>query len=278
MQEFGLVIRDKSEQEHKVSYRLTDGSIPMMWMRKLKKIYRVPLDDDYTRYAGRLSEQQLVESIVDSFNQLNSMIHLGNRQITDVTLDDCNWLHDLAVQKQNSYSYEIREIFHHMHKNIHLLEEIRGYYESPFLEVGWGEREGLMKGIFKEDPYQHYVPIVRGNLYLTWSEFGKTPYIYWKNKDDDDRDKFFRTCKPHRTFRMHFSLCIKDHDQKTLEPEFYEWFEKYRDEWMQRYGIDWTEFHQLNSILLATPISSMDFSSAVNVSGIWLGNLDSNQD
>ena len=260
-----LTMEDQQGCVRDVAYQLSDGAIAALWFKKLSKICRLPLDENYTQRLNILPEPELERSILDDARSLG--IEIGDA----VDREQCNRLHDITVRQQYDHPREIRDVFHRMHKNLHLLENMRSDKPQQFLAIGWGEREGMLKGAIPEDRYEHYVPTQPGSLYLSWAEFGKTPYQFWKNGDVDTDENFFVTAKPHLTFGVHFSLCIGN--ASLMEPEFNEWFSKYEEPWRDRYDMGWNDVHNSHSILLATPCEQIDVSEIVTVRAVRLGDI-----
>jgi hypothetical protein len=266
---FYLIVTDNQNNDHQISYQLADNPIAHSWFKKLKKIYRVPLDKNYTTFVDvNITEQQLSAEIIDDIKLLNEKINLSYPIKEILTAEDCNRLHAITVDQQYNYSTDIREIFHHMHKKLHVLETVIYKKRDSWLSAGWAEKEGLLKTTFDKDPYQYYVSGKLGNLYLTWTEFGKTPYGFWKDKDTDTADHFFKTCKPHLTFRVQFSLCINEINNYNFEQEFENWFDKYRKKWQELYNTSWTPIQHYGGILLAEPTIQINFENLITIKSV----------
>ena len=70
--------------------------------------------------------------------------------------------------------------------------------------IGWGVKEGPLTHRFNCGDYNDD-HIRRNNLYLQWSELGKTPLEYWRNQEPNDQARLNTLAKPHITFRAKFS-------------------------------------------------------------------------
>ena len=77
------------------------------------------------------------------------------------------------------------------------------------MNVGWGVKEGMLTEMFHCN--SHYEnKIIANNIYLPWTELGKKPLQYWKNKEPDNQSRFNELAKPHITLRPKFMIALKD--------------------------------------------------------------------
>lgn len=261
---FNITIQDFDDQFHTIGYELLDNPISKAWYRKIHHLYRIPLDRYYTRCRKSESIDVLQQSMRNDLVRLKDLIGLEYPVKETYDQTDCNTLHTITLTTQYNHTSDIREIFHRMHRTIHKIEEYLNGSNINGLSVGWGEKEGLLESKFDVLPYHAYESMKTGNIYLCWSEFGKTPYQYWR---DQDTAPFFETCKPHETFRALFVLAVNDLSVEFTE-EFIQWFDQYRGEWMAKYGCDWLPLYECGGMPLARPLDVFDWHKVSTVSSI----------
>lgn len=246
---------------HEIVYQLDDNNIARRWYKKLSHLYRLPFSEHYNNSASSLSTLQINHLLRDDLKKLNNLIDLNFPLKESYDQNDCNILHDITLSTQYSFDLEIREIFHKMHRLIHNLEfKIQKYNKINSLYAGWGEKEGPLTSKFNPLPYEFYKESVPGAINLKWSEFGKTPWQYWRDGEKDDIDYFLKTCIPHITFRAQFNLIIRQHQTLTFDQNFYTWFSKYKDIWYKKYHCDWTPLQEWGGIVLAVPTKLFDWT------------------
>jgi hypothetical protein len=265
-----LRLSDLDGNEHDLVYTLEQNVIANKWYKKISHLYRVPLCEHYTyKIKQEKSIKDLSDSVTQDLSQLKQLIDLDFPIKEIYNQDDCNILHAVTISQQYGYNAEVREIFHRMHRTIHLIEFALQQVTVNELYAGWGEKEGPLEEKFDIDPCQLYEVRQPGTLYMKWSEFGKTPWQYWKDQDSDDIDHFLDTCKPHMTFRAQFSLRLSEHELDEFEPEFLDWFESRRDAWNSRYGkSEWTTLHVRGGVPLARPDKDFDWKTANTILSI----------
>ena len=110
--------------------------------------------------------------------------------------------------------------------------------------------------------------MTKGDISINWSEFGKKPNSWYREKEGTDKERFFLECKPHQTFRANFNICIKDSVEYKFDSDWYIWWEKkFQKEWIERYNHDWDEIKEYGGILLGRCISN--FSEFENIKKVF---------
>jgi hypothetical protein len=257
-----------------IFYHLADNPIAHSWFKKIRHLQHVPFDPFYsTGYLPKINSVTELNSVItDYLTKISKETGLSLPISTTYTQHQCNQLHSLVVEYQYQYNIEVRNLFHYVHRKIHDLEEILiNQQKYPYLvKAHWGEKDSLLHSSFPADPYQWYeTKMTQGSLYLVWIEFGKTPHGYWKDQDLDSFEHFFQTCCPMKTFSAAFALCQQNIQcNDPFEPEFETWFDRYRPEWIRRYGHDWLPEYSRSGVLLAEPLTQIDYSKINQISKI----------
>jgi hypothetical protein len=253
-----LIVEDHNVNDQQLYYQLADNPIAKKWIKKIKHASKIPLDQFYTsKNEKNINQKEINLAISKDIKTLNDIIGYVYDLKLEYTQKDCNLLHAFTIDHQYEYDIKIRNIFHRLHRKIHLLENIFSNSIKNCLDVEWGEKGGPLTTQHKQPLYQYYdLKLSAGNIYQQWAEFGKTPYTYWKNKDIDDEQHFLSTCKPHITFRPGFSLCINDITYEDFNEEFERWFDRYRQLWQKKYNVPDIASYGHGGILLATPVDN----------------------
>ena len=250
-----LIVEDHDGNDQRLHYQLADNPVAGRWIKKIKHASKIPLDQFYTtKNEKNLDQKEINLAISKDIKMLNDVIGHVYDSKSEYTQEDCNLLHAFTIDHQYEHDIEIRNIFHRLHRKIHLLEKVFSNSIKDCLDVEWGEKGGPLTTQHERSLYQYYdLKLYAGNIYHRWAEFGKTPYTYWKNKDIDDQRHFLNTCRPHMTFRPGFSLCISDITYEDFNEEFERWFDRYRRPWQEKYNLPGMAAYGHGGVLLATP-------------------------
>lgn len=262
-----ISIENLNKEPKVLRYELVDNPIASQWYQKIRHLHRVPLDRYYTFRVLRDPPDNLQKLIAQDLEILRSQIGLNYPTKDKFNQEDCNELHSLTVATQYNYDRDIREIFHRLHRNLHSLEQQTLNIDPYQIYAGWGENEGLITGKFNVNPYDYYESCNPGDIYLVWSEFGKSPYDYWRDRDLDDPEHFFENCKAQSTFRAQFSLIRFDPPNK-FPKEFENWFDRYKSKWQEKWGIGWEPIHQWGGIPLCRTKDKFDPANTNTIIGI----------
>lgn len=257
-----LVVRTADQGLHDVYYQLADNQVAKKWFDKIYYLQDVPLCNFYTNdLAQQPTLSQINQSITNDLRTLQSQ-HLPEFDRIKIKNsydhDDCNLIHQLTVKYQYGFDLDTRNIFHNLHRKIHLVEIILEGYPITSIVTGWGENEGLLAEPFPCDPYDLYEPSLPvGTLFLNWSEFGKTPYRYWLDHDVSDVQTFLDNCRPQTTFRAQFSLVLEATQVQDFKHGFQDWFAQYQPHWQAKWNQDWTPLQEFGLLPLAYAVGTV---------------------
>jgi len=251
MTKFKIIFTDQDRQITEVDYTLNHTSLAVKWFSKIKHLCKIPID---TIESGKDD----ISDLDEIYSQFCKFADLEYTPL-DAKRDQkfYNLLHQiyerthkkLSVKKDNSIIYK----FHHA---IHKHES--GCCSREQIDVGWGVKEGPLTQTMNCQPF-YEDNIYKNNLYLPWSELGKTPYTYWANKEGKDKSRFNTLCRPHNTFRAKFFIALDDKKRMTFPNQFNQYFNQFKQQWLKHYGIDeWTERDEWCAPLLAHTDSTLD--------------------
>jgi|TARA_B110000444_G_C18792141_1_gene572985 hypothetical protein len=234
-----------------VDYHLHDSKLAEMWAKKIKHLQNIPIDSIE-------SYMEDVSDIKRIYNEFCKFADIEPINTDTLDQDKLNQLHQsyedhhdrLALLKDNAILYKL-------HHSIHFHEREQ---TDSHIKIGWGKYEGPLTEQFS--CYNFYEDnIIKNYIYLPWSELGKRPVGYWKDKEPNNQDRFNTLAKPHTTIRAKFFIATEDVSPMPFDPKFVEWFDQYRQGWLARHGIDdWKNIHEDSAPLLATTNYKGDLS------------------
>lgn len=239
------IVFSKGKKTYDINYIVADNPVADLWSNKIKHLRNSDIDP--------------VETSGFKFNSLEVYhkkfcleAEVEFKKVDYNLQKDLNYLHELyekhhdrlSIKKNNKFLYT----FHHaIHENENKNKTETKYY------VGWGIKEGPLTINYKCNEF--YAPKVeKNNLYLPWSELGKTPLIYYKNKEPAQLNRFIELAKPHMTLRPRFMICRQEETVKKFDDGFKHWFSTLSQKWLEHYELkEWKEQDEFSGVLLATP-------------------------
>jgi len=129
------------------------------------------------------------------------------------------------------------------HEHIHLCEKIN-QTGVKILYIDYREKSGLLEKTF--DPkwmHNATTKIQAGDVFVNWSELGKTPYTYWKNNEPNDIARMGELIKPWLKLRPKILVALEDIDllQNVQIDKFESWWAQYKPALCKHWKIaDWT--------------------------------------
>ena len=241
-----------------VDYILNDSLLAEKWFTKIKHLRNIPID----KVESGLADVSDLNSIYLDFCEFAK---IPSEQIHTIDQALCNKLHQIYEDHHSRLSkLPDNKILYRFHHAIHFQEQNSS--ELKMIKVGWGTNEGPLTHQF--NCYDYYEDrIKKNNLYLPWSELGKTPLTYWRDKEPNDQLRFNQLVKPHTTFRAKFAVAMDDSDPVDLDPEFTEWFHNFKESWLDKHGIQkWDKLDEYSAPLLAITNDNTDLSQAEFIS------------
>ena len=228
-----------------MDYAIADNAVAALWLNKIKHLRKVDVDpietsgfkfDSLESYHIEFCKEAGIPYMELDYDQQSGLNYLHE-------LYEKN--HELLSKKSNS---KFLYVFHHA---IHDRE--RKHKKETKHYVGWGTKEGPLTMRYKCNEF-YADHLEKNNLYLPWSELGKTPLAYYKNKEPSSLDRFIELGKPHVTLRPRFVICRQEEAVKKFDDGFKNWFATLSQGWLSHYGMErWREADEFSGVLLATP-------------------------
>lgn len=251
MEKFKIILQDQDSQTLDVDYTLNDTTLALKWFAKIKHLSKIQIDP--------------VESCLEDLSDLNGIYsqfcRFAGLQYTPLEEKPgqkvYNTLHQIYEDTHDRLSVEKgNDILYKFHHAIHKAE--RGSRHRMRIDVGWGVKEGPLTQHMNCQPF-YEDDIKKNNLYLPWSELGKTPLTYWSDNEPKDQTRFNTLCKPHITFRAKFYIALYDKQYASFPNQFNQFFNQFKKKWLKHHGInEWLEKDEWCAPLLAHTNCSMD--------------------
>lgn len=233
------------EKKQSFFYKLISNPVSERWIKKIKHLSRVP--------------HSVLETTGVSFSQNIEHLHREFCEFTGLEYNSIdyneqqslNLLHELYVSNHGKLSkLKNNDILYKFHNAIHELEkqEIRKRFY-----IGWGTSEGPLEERFNCNEF-YAEAFIKNNLYLPWTELGKTPLDYYNNNEPAEFNRFCELSKPHMTLRAKFMIALKDYNPPAISQDFQQWFAPFKTQWLEHYKIrDWRARDEYLGVLLAEP-------------------------
>lgn len=221
-----------------------------------KHLQRVPLDFkpwDNPYYCHGMQYSQTVDMLEIFANRLNLVIDRS------LCLDKSDWyfneLH--SIYQQN---YDGSPAWLDFHEMIHVCQRFFNLDKPQVCVLDWRERAGLLIKDFNRDWLSLGQTTVRkGDVYVEWNELGKTPYMYWIEKEPHDQSRINELVKPWSKLRPKLCIALEDtllYDSARSD-EFCEWWETYEAEWCRQWGLLSWSLKQFSSAIVVYKISDI---------------------
>ncbi len=103
-----------------------------------------------------------------------------------------------------------------------------------------------------------------GDVYVAWTELGKTPYQYWLDNEPDDMDRMCQLSKPWLHFHARFFVSLEHQDRlEGLDHKSFDaWWSTRSQIWCRHWGLDsWTLEHMNSAIV----IGNVDHTKLIDI-------------
>jgi hypothetical protein len=189
-----------------------------------------PWDNPY--YTKNLTYPELVEQLVKYAQQV----------LVDIDRSKClaqdQWYFN-NVHKIYEQNYNGDPAWLDFHEHIHMCEM---YFEktNDLFCIDYREKAGLLEKPMNPQWLSNTQTTVKaGDVYVQWSELGKTPYHYWKNNEPNDIERMCKLAKPWLKLRPKIFVALDDMDKlkNTQRDEFSSWWKDYQQKWTEHWNI-----------------------------------------
>lgn len=191
---------------------------------------------DSPYYLHNITYQELVNRLTTYAKKVSIQIEQER-----CLAQDQNYFNDIHKIYEKNYNGDRKWLDFHEH--IHMCE----YYfkETPkFLHIDYREKSGLLEKPFDLKWLDNATSNIKaGDIFVSWAELGKTPYTYWRDKEEDDINRMCNLAKPWLKLRPKINIALEDIDllkNKNIL-EFESWWQQHSKAWCQHWNIpSWT--------------------------------------
>jgi len=239
------IVFNNNNKKQELLYNIVLNPVSERWIKKIKHLSKIKHSPIET------TDVSFVQDITNIHRKFCEFAGIEHNSIDYKDQQSLNLLHELYVSNHARLSMiKNNDIMYKFHNAIHELEkknrDVRFY-------IGWGTKEGPLEEKFNCNEF-YAETFIKNNLYLPWTELGKTPLDYYNNNEPTDLNRFCELSKPHITLRAKFMIALKDFDPPKLSAEFQQWFAQFRTPWLEHYNIrDWRARDEYLGVLLAEP-------------------------
>lgn len=237
------------DNDLEVVYRVHDSDLADAWIHKIKHLQNIPADP----VESHTTDVSNIKELYREFCKFADIDPIDIVSLDQITL---NHLHKIYEEQHEKLSrIKNNSILYKFHHSIHFHEKDHDPNKTGLknrIMVGWGKYEGILTKKFNCNNFYEQ-NIKENNIYLPWTELGKTPRTYWKNKEPSEQDRFNTLAKPHTTFRAKFFIATSSIEPTPFEMEFVEWFNRFKRGWLAYHNISkWDSIDEDSAPLLAT--------------------------
>jgi len=242
---------------------LTDSVTAIKLADMSKHLQRVPLR--FCNYDNPFSYTPtiIIKQLLENANLLN--INIDQTRLNDQLY--LNTLHEIYEREYNG-----DKIWLEFHESIHMKETINSGKIPATCHLDYREISGMLaKKYSYEELLSCQSTFVAGDCFVSFSELGKTPYVYWQDGEPDDINRLIQLAKPMIRLNYKISIVLADIDLTICQQDqlkFDNWFNPYKNDWCNHWSLpDWTIFQMHGGIKVGE----------INDVGILIDNLKNNR-
>ena len=222
-----------------IPINLSDSSVIVPNIIKMyKHLQHIPIpfrEWDSTFYNESHSYFEIVDRLAE-FGQLVG-VKIDKQQCLDNSQSYFNLIHKIYEDNYNGTPAWLD-----FHEHLHICESFDTQHQE--LVINYREKSGML-----EQPFNFawaesaVVELKAGDVYTSWAELGKSPYIYWKNNEPDNLQRLCQLAKPWLVLRPKLQIQLEDVNRLERKDivNFNNWWKNYQEDWCLHWNIpDWT--------------------------------------
>ena len=226
-----------------VNFELFDTEVAIKIYKSLKHLQHINLN--FKSWDNPFNKSSCQTLLLEYAQKLNININV-EQDIFDQTY--LNYLHEIYEKNYNGTDHWLD-----FHEQIHRCEELKKTVPQV-CEIDFREKAGPLTQKFNSLWMKEAVlEVKKGDIYIKWSELGKTPYKYWRDKEPDSLQRLCELAKPWITLRPKFSVALEDIDfLKNKEvTDFENWWKVREKQWCNHWNLDtWTLKDQFSVLVI----------------------------
>jgi hypothetical protein len=214
---------------------IDNSPLGITYQKIYKNLSKVPIpyrpwDNPY--YTKNLTYPELV----------NRLVEYAQKVSVDIDRSKClaqDQLYFNSIHKIYEQNYNGHPGWLDFHEHIHMCEVYFKEYNDLFC-IDYREKSGLLeKPMDRQWLNNTQTTVQAGDVYVQWSELGKTPYTYWKNNEPNDIERMCKLAKPWLKLRPKIYIALNDMNKLKNIPcdKFSAWWKDYQYEWTEYWNI-----------------------------------------
>jgi len=208
---------------------------------------------DWDNPFGHLCHAHLVDQLAATAKRLAI-----NIDSTPCLAQDQNYLNGLhKIYEQN---YTGQPDWLDFHELIHLCEK-RKESSDGFLHIDYREKAGQLERSFDPQWCQYTTTKIQaGDVFVRWSELGKTPYAYWQDAEPDDARRLCELSKPWLKLRPKIMIALEDLNflENIDSVGFESWWAPRESAWCQHWAIDTWGVSNIFGVIVFGQVPDLD--------------------
>ena len=241
-----------------IDLSIDNSPVGTMYQKIYKNLSRAPLpfnvwDNPY--YLSNTTYQELVNRLTVHAEKLSIQIDQSLCLLRDQPYFN-------AIHKIYEKNYNGNRDWLDFHEHIHMCEKYYDDKQYPkILHIDYREKSGPLQKPFDLTWLDTATTKIKaGDVFVRWSELGKTPYNYWENNEPNDIARMCELAKPWLILKPKIIIALEDFDtlknKKILE--FESWWQQYSKPWCQRWNIPSWSATDIFSFLVFGKVSTVD--------------------
>ena len=244
------------KNDQTVEIEMNSTPLALAYKKIIKHLQHVPLDFrdwDNPNFLKSIELPHLVDQL----------IYYGS--LVGVAVDK-----NLCLQQSQEYFNTMHILFEKgydgnpdwlkYHENLHLCESYPEIKRNS-IALDYREKAGLL--IKPIDPaliQNIQTSVSAGDAFVTWSELGKHPYVYWRDKEPNDLKRLCELAKPWITFIPTLRIAF---NEASFEPlidvqQFNSWWSNYEEDWCRYWKIKEWKLHHMCSAVVIGHVQNFD--------------------
>ena len=220
-----------------------ENCIADYYLKCLKHLQHLPLKFFQTDLSFDNDKDSIISKIISVGDKLGIVVSedsLNNQKYF-------NFLHE--IYEKNAINHDFNDQWLEFHSLIHYLESYGNKHH--YMKIDFGNKAALLYKNFDYDFMSYSISEVKpGDITIQWSELGKTPYRYWRDKEPDNLSRICSLAKPWINLKPSIKINFSEKSfEKDDMDEFIDWFDQYETPWKKHWNCPlWDAYSQLYPI------------------------------
>jgi hypothetical protein len=231
------------QNDQVVEIETNSTTMALAYKKILTHLQHIPLqyrDWDNPYFLEEVELPQLVDQLVYYGNLV--AIAVDKNRFLQQSQEYSNHMHMLFEK-----NYDGNPDWLKFHETLHLCES-HTQKNKKFFALDYREKAGLLIKPIDPEFFKHTQTFVSaGDVYLTWAELGKHPYMYWRDHEPNNLKRLCELAKPWINFIPTLRIALDNIDSLPFTDidEFNSWWSNYEKDWCQHWHIKAWKLHDM---------------------------------